>query len=182
MTSSEDERLMRRALALAARAARQGDVPVGAVVVCDGMIVGRGYNRREQRQDATEHAEMMALRQASRRLGSWRLDRCDLYVTLEPCVMCAGAIIQSRIRSLVFGAKDPKAGACGSITSIEALSHNHVVSVQGGILAGESRALLLDFFRQRRAADRAEGSKARRRQKAVDKISQKAGPDRAAQE
>ena len=156
MTSSEDERLMRRARALAARAAWQGDVPVGAVVVCDGMIVGRGYNRREQRQDATEHAEMMALRQASRRLGSWRLDRCDLYVTLEPCVMCAGAIIHSRIRSHVIGAKAPK--------------------------AGDSRAELLDFFRQRRAADRAEGSKARRRQKAVDKISQKAGPDQAAQE
>lgn len=180
MTSSADERLMRRALTLAARAVRQGDVPVGAVVVRDGVIVGRGYNRREQRQDATEHAEMMALRQASRRLGSWRLDDCDLYVTLEPCVMCAGAIIQARIRSLVYGAQDPKAGACVSIANLADLAHNHAVAVKGGVLAQESRVLLLDFFRKRRASDRADGSKAQRRRRALSQVPQQANPEQAA--
>lgn len=161
---TEAERLMRLAITQARKADRADEVPVGAIIVRDGVILGRGYNRRESRQDVTLHAEMTAIRQACRRLGSWRLDGCDLYVTLEPCIMCAGAIVQARIRTLYYGADDPKTGACGSITDVFSLRQNHQVAVQSGLLASECSVLLKDFFRRRRALDKAAGTKSERRQ------------------
>ena len=140
------------ALALAAEAVGSGDVPVGAIVVNpDGVIVGRGRNEREGHGDPTAHAEIVALRQAARALGSWRLDGCTLAVSLEPCVMCAGAAMAARVELLVFGAWDPKAGACGSVwdlTRDPLATHN--VEVIGGVRADESAALLVDFFEGRR--------------------------------
>ena len=141
---------MRLAIRQARRADRMDEVPVGAVVVHQGVVVGRGHNLRESRQDVTLHAEIMAIRQACRRLGRWRLEGCDLYVTLEPCIMCAGAIIQARIRTLYYGADDPKTGACGSLTDLFSLRHNHRVTVVPGLLAAESSALLKVFFQRRR--------------------------------
>ncbi len=162
-----DPRFMRRALAQAARAAREGETPVGAVVVKDGVVVGRGRNQRETRRDATLHAEMTAIRAASRRLGSWRLDGCDLYVTLEPCPMCAGAIQQARLRAVYYGAKDPKAGACGSRTDLFSVPGlNHYPSVEAGCLETECAAVLTDFFRALRAKDRTLGTRGVRRDKA----------------
>ena len=155
---------MRRALNQAKAAERIDEVPVGAVVVRNGTVIGRGYNRRESRQDVTMHAEMIALRQACRRLNSWRLDDCDLYVTLEPCVMCAGAIVQARIRTLVFGAKDPKAGACGSVVNVPDLPLHHVVQITEGVLADECAMILRCFFQRRRKQDKEAGSKSIRRQ------------------
>jgi tRNA(adenine34) deaminase len=140
------------ALALAAETVGSGDVPVGAVVVApDGVIVGRGRNQREERGDPTAHAEIVALRQAARALGTWRFDGCTLAVSLEPCVMCAGAAMAARVELLVFGAWDPKAGACGSVwdlTRDPLATHN--VEVIGGVRADESAALLVDFFEGRR--------------------------------
>jgi tRNA(adenine34) deaminase len=154
---------MNRALDQARQAGLRDEAPVGAVVVCAGRLVGRGFNLRETRQDVTLHAEIMAIRQACRRLGSWRLDACDLYVTLEPCLMCAGAIIQARIRTLYYGAADPKAGACGSVLNALAIPFNHPVTVCGGLLAEESAHLLHTFFRQRRKFDKAAGTRRERR-------------------
>lgn len=144
------ERLMKRALYQAKKADQLEEVPVGAVIVYKDRIIARGHNLRQSRQDVTLHAEMIALRQACRRLSSWRLEDCDIYVTLEPCIMCAGALIQARIRALYFGACDPKTGACGSLVDLFALRHNHTIEVQGGILADESTRLLQDFFSRRR--------------------------------
>ena len=124
-SAAEDERFMREALALAREAAAEGEVPVGAVVVCGGAIVGRGRNRREQDKTALAHAELEAIAGACRTLGGWRLWQCTLYVTLEPCPMCAGAIINARIPRLVFGASDPKAGSCGSLVDLFSLPYNH---------------------------------------------------------
>ncbi len=147
----DDSRHMRRALALAARAADDGEVPVGAVVVCGGAVVGRGRNLVEARHSALAHAEMIALAQAARKLGRWRLTGCTLYVTLEPCAMCAGALVLSRIDRLVYAAADPKAGACGSVLTVAANRKlNHTAAVEGGLLAEEAAALLKDFFRQKR--------------------------------
>jgi tRNA(adenine34) deaminase len=147
-----DARQMGRALALAARAASRHEVPVGAVVVCGGRIVGRGHNRVETGRSALRHAEMIALAQAARTLGRWRLTGCTLYVTLEPCAMCAGAMVLSRIDRLVYAAADPKAGACGSVCDIPGQRRlNHRIAVEGGLLAAEAAALLKDFFRQQRA-------------------------------
>ena len=154
---------MRAALRQAAKARLMDETPIGAVVVYDGRIVGRGCNQRESRQDVTLHAEMVALRQACRRLGSWRLENCSLYVTLEPCIMCAGAIVQARIAEVIFGAWDPKAGACGSLTDIFSLPQNHQVQTTSGILADECGALLKQFFKERRQLDKATGSRAVRR-------------------
>ena len=165
--AGEPVRRMRQALQLAGKALRLDEAPVGAIVVLDDVVIGRGFNLRETRQDVCLHAEIMAIRQACRRLGSWRLDGCDLYVTLEPCVMCAGAIIQARIRSVCFGARDPKAGACGSMTDIFALPHNHQVQVTGGLLAQESADLLTGFFRRRRQIDKLAGTRGERRNRAV---------------
>jgi len=139
---------MREALALARQAAAQGEVPVGAVIVTGaGELVGAGENRRERDQDPTAHAEMFAIREAAARLASWRLAGCTLYVTLEPCAMCAGAAVLSRIQRLVFGTPDPKGGFCGSLGDL--VRHpqlNHRLEVQGGVLAEESSARLRSFF------------------------------------
>jgi tRNA(adenine34) deaminase len=138
---------MREALAEAARAAALGEVPVGAVVVADGRIAGRGHNRREVDGDPLAHAELLAIREASRRLGGWRLLGTTLYVTLEPCAMCAGALVQSRVARLVYGAADPKAGFCGSLGDLVRDPRlNHQVEVVDGVRAEECGALLRDFF------------------------------------
>ena len=147
---------MRRALAEADKALASGDVPIGAVVVWDDRVIGAGFNQREADHDATAHAEIVAIRQASAALGRWRLDDCALFVTLEPCPMCAGAIVLARIPRVVYAAPDPKAGAAGSI--VDLLRHprlNHRVDVQGGLLADEAAAQLRTFFQSLR--DQGEG-------------------------
>ena len=144
---------MSAALLLAASARQAGEVPVGAVVVHNGEIIGRGYNAPIASHDPSAHAEIQAMRMAARALGNYRLSGCTLYVTLEPCAMCAGAIQHARIARVVFGARDPKTGACGSVIDLfgEALL-NHHTSVEGGVLAQECGELLTGFFRERRAA------------------------------
>ena len=138
---------MQQALALAQEAAALGEVPVGAVAVFEGRVVGTGYNRREIDRDPLAHAEVRALDQAARTLGCWRLSGVTLYVTLEPCAMCAGAMVQARVTRLVFGTLDPKAGAVGSLYNlVEEPRHNHRLQVTSGILADESRLLLKTFF------------------------------------
>lgn len=146
-----DELWMQEALRSAQRALDLGEVPVGAVVVYEGKIVGRGFNRNLADCDPTAHAEVVALREAAAALGNHRLVGCDLFVTIEPCSMCAGAIVHARIRNLIYGAEDPKAGAVNS--TMHVLNHpalNHKVEVRGGILAGQSAELLQQFFRSRR--------------------------------
>ena len=137
---------MRQALALAEEAAGHGDVPVGCVVVKDGAVIGRGCNRREDRGDAVAHAEVEAIRQACRAVGGWNLHDCALYVTLEPCPMCAGAIINARVGTVCYGARDEKAGACGSVLDLFAERFNHRPRVYGGVLKEACAALLRDFF------------------------------------
>ncbi|HDT14182.1 MAG TPA: nucleoside deaminase [Candidatus Aminicenantes bacterium] len=146
----DDAGFMRVALAEAAKAAASGEVPVGAVVVCGGKVFARGANRPIAASDPTAHAEIVALRRAARRRGNYRLPDCDLYVTVEPCAMCLGALVQTRIRRLVFGAPDPKAGAVSSTMRFPFERLNHRPEVLAGILAAESSALLRDFFRERR--------------------------------
>ncbi|MRI88622.1 tRNA adenosine(34) deaminase TadA [Aggregicoccus sp. 17bor-14] len=142
-----DEAFMQQALALAQEAAALGEVPVGAVAVHDGKVVGTGYNRREIDRDPLAHAEVLALNQAARTLGCWRLSGVTLYVTLEPCAMCAGAMVQARVSRLVFGTLDPKAGAVGSLYNlVEEPRHNHRLQVTSGILADDCRLLLKTFF------------------------------------
>jgi tRNA(adenine34) deaminase len=172
---TNDEYWMKAALRQAAKARLADEPPIGAVVVLDSRIVGRGYNLRETRQDVTLHAELAAIRQASRKLGSWRLAGCTLYVTLEPCLMCAGAIIQARFDRVVYGATDPKAGACGSVVDAFAIRFNHQVSVQGGVLADACSAPLKSFFQERRVLDKAAGSRAVRRNQAMRSIPRGAG-------
>jgi tRNA(adenine34) deaminase len=150
---AEDERLMREALKEAANAFEDGEVPVGAVIVHGGRIIGRAHNQRELLKDPTAHAEMIALTQAAAALERWRLSGCTLYVTLEPCAMCAGAMVLGRIDRLVYGAADPKAGACGSLLNIVADPRlNHRVAVTAGVLAEAAGAVLRAFFRARRQA------------------------------
>ena len=145
------ERWMAEALALARAAQARGEVPVGAIVVSDGAIVGRGGNAPIAGNDPTAHAEIAALREAARALGNYRLPGCELYVTIEPCAMCAGAIMHARIRRLVFGAPDPKTGACGSVVDLFAEPRlNHHTTVTGGIAAEACASLLSDFFASRR--------------------------------
>ncbi|MDO8931115.1 MAG: tRNA adenosine(34) deaminase TadA [Rhodocyclaceae bacterium] len=147
-----DEDFMRAALDLAREAATCGEVPVGAVVVLDGEIVGRGFNQPIGRNDPTAHAEVMALRDAGQRRGNYRLPDCTLYVTLEPCAMCVGAMMHARIARVVFGARDPKTGAAGSVVDLFAEARlNHHAEVTDGVLAGECGALLSGFFAARRA-------------------------------
>ena len=141
-----DEEFMRQALELAAEAGREGEVPVGAVITLGDRVVGRGRNRRETAKSALCHAELEAIGEACKRLGGWRLWQCTLYVTLEPCPMCAGAIINARIPRVVYGAADPKAGSCGSVTDLFALPYNHRPEVVSGVLSEESAALLQEFF------------------------------------
>ena len=144
---------MKLAITEAEKALEIEEVPVGAVVISNGKVVGRGYNLREQEQDPTAHAELIAIRDAARNLKSWRLDDCDLYVTLEPCPMCAGAIVQARIRRLVFGAHDPKSGATGSLYNlVEDERLNHQLSeLKGGVLAEEISQMMKTFFKKLRS-------------------------------
>lgn len=150
-----DELFMREALALAKRAAEAGEVPVGAVLVKDGAVVGRGYNQPVSGKDPTAHAEMVALRDAAERIGNYRLGGCELYVTLEPCAMCAGAIMNARVSRMVFGAADPKSGACGSVVDLFAENRlNHHATIVGGVMAEEAARILQDFFAARRKVSR----------------------------
>ena len=150
-SSALDEAFMRRALALAHEAGSLGEVPVGALVVKDGEIVGEGYNRSISTRDPTAHAEIVALREAARRMGNYRLSDTSLYVTLEPCVMCAGTIVNARVARLVYGCSDAKAGGVGSLYNIlNDKRLNHQVEVVSGVLGEECAALLKDFFRERR--------------------------------
>ena len=149
---SPDERMMAAALEEARRAAAWGDVPIGAVVTLGDRILARAGNQRERWPDPTAHAEIMALRQAGQVVGSWRLEGCDLYVTLEPCAMCAGAAVLARLRRVVYGAPDPKAGFAGSLGDLlRGTRLNHRVEVTSGVMAEESGALLREFFARRRA-------------------------------
>ena len=150
-----DRRFMEQALAEARKALASDDVPVGAVVVRDGQIIGRGCNQREKLADPTAHAELIALTAAAAAIGHWRLEGCTLYVTLEPCPMCAGALVLARLDRLVFGAFDPKSGACGSLYNIPQDPRlNHRLEVAGGVLAEPCAELLRDFFRRQREANR----------------------------
>jgi tRNA(adenine34) deaminase len=151
MTEERDAALMRLALEEAERARAHGDVPVGAVVARDEEVLARAGNARERDQDPTAHAEMLALRATAAALGTWRLDGCTMYVTLEPCAMCAGALVLARIDRLVFAAADPKAGFAGSLGDLVRDPRlNHSVEVAAGVLEPEAGALLRDFFRDRR--------------------------------
>lgn len=152
MSDGRDTFFMQQALDQARRAGEEGEVPVGAVVVRDGAIIGRGRNACERLQDATAHAEMLAITAASNTIETWRLEGCTCYVTLEPCPMCLGAMLNSRIERVVFAAREPKAGACGSVFDLVGTHrYNHQVAVEEGICAEDSRALLQAFFRQLRA-------------------------------
>ncbi len=167
------ETYMRAALREAHKAELLGEVPIGAVIVHAGQIIARGHNRRETLQDVTLHAEIVAIRKACRKMKSWRLDDCELYVTLEPCVMCAGAIVQARLASVYFGADDPKAGAVGSITNIFTLKQNHQVQWQAGLLKDDCSNILRQFFAHRRALDKAAGSRATRRSAAIAELEER---------
>lgn len=152
------QRYMREALKEAEKAMSDGEVPVGCVVVNENRIVGRGHNQREMLQDSTAHAEMIAISAACQTLETWRLENCEMYVTLEPCPMCAGAIVLSRVVRLVIGAMDPKAGACGTLYDIvrdERL--NHSVEVVSGVMAADSQFLLKSFFKRLRSKDEPRG-------------------------
>ena len=155
----DDEAGMRAALREAQESARADEVPVGCVVVHDGIVIGRGHNQVEGLHDATAHAEILAIGAASNALGSWRLSECTLYVTLEPCAMCAGAIVLARLGRLVYGAPDPKAGACGSLLDVTGERRlNHHVEITTGMLADDCAEILREFFRARRK--RAEAARA----------------------
>jgi tRNA(adenine34) deaminase len=150
-SQTNDELWMEEALRAAQRALEIGEVPVGAVVVCDGKIIGRGWNRNISEHDPSGHAEIMALREAGKNLGNHRLSECELFVTIEPCAMCSGALVHARLKRLVYGADDPKAGAVKSV--LQVLNHpqlNHQMEVRSGVLAGRSGDLLQAFFRSRR--------------------------------
>ncbi|MFB9277550.1 tRNA adenosine(34) deaminase TadA [Cohnella cellulosilytica] len=152
MSTVEDEIWMKEAIRQARYAESLGEVPIGAVVVRDGVVVGAGYNLRERDRDPTAHAEMIAIRQASEHLQAWRLLGCTLYVTLEPCPMCAGAILQSRVERVVYGASDPKAGCAGTLMDLLQDSRfNHASPWTSGVLQEECSALLTDFFRRLRS-------------------------------
>ncbi|MDD4680724.1 MAG: tRNA adenosine(34) deaminase TadA [Clostridia bacterium] len=145
------EALMQEALVEAQKAYVFDEVPIGAVVVKDGKIIGRGHNLRERVKDPTLHAEIIAIKQAAKALGSWRLSDCDLYVTIEPCPMCAGAVLQARIRQLIFGARDPKAGCAGSLYNLLQDSRfNHQTEVVEGVLEEDCSQIMKDYFRQKR--------------------------------
>ena len=146
----DDLYYMDEALELAREAAAEGEVPVGCVIVCDGEIVGRGRNRREKDKSALAHAELEAIARACERLGGWRLWKCTLYVTLEPCPMCAGAIINARIPRVVYAAGDEKFGACRSVCSLFDMAFNHHPTVEAGLLEQEAVALMQDFFKELR--------------------------------
>ena len=156
LSTIEKENYMREALLEAKKAKIMGEVPIGAVVVLDGKIIGRGHNVREFSQDATTHAEMIAIREANRKVGSWRLEKAQLFVTLEPCPMCCGGIILSRVEQVYYGAKDPKGGTAGSLMNLlEDNRFNHVCEVEYGILEEECGSILTNFFKEIRAKKKA---------------------------
>ena len=150
MMAEDDEKWMRRAFAQANKARSRGEVPVGAVLVADGRILARGYNQPVGKNDPTAHAEIVAIRRAAAKQKNYRLAGCDLYVTLEPCAMCLGAIVQARVRRLVFGATDPKAGAVRSVMRFPFQKMNHRPEIQGGVLAEECGQILGEFFKAKR--------------------------------
>lgn len=157
-TDTLHEKFMREAIAEAKKAEALAEVPIGAVVVYQGEIIGRGHNLRETSQNATTHAEMIAIQDANAKLGQWRLADCDLYVTLEPCPMCSGAIILSRVRHVYFGAYDPKGGCAGTLMNLlEDERFNHQVGVTGGVLEAETGQLLTQFFRNLRQKKKNKG-------------------------
>ena len=148
---TEDERFMKKALHQAKRAAAIGEIPIGCVIVRDGKVIARGFNQRRSRKTTLAHAEMIAIDRASRKLGDWRLEGCTMYVTLEPCQMCSGALVQSRIDRVVIGTMNPKAGCAGSILNILQMPEfNHQVEITGGVLQEECSAVLQVFFRDLR--------------------------------
>ena len=152
MSTEDREQTMREALSLAEEAASQGEIPVGCVITnSDGRIIGRGRNRREETHDATAHAELEAIREACEALGDWRLEGCSLFVTLEPCPMCAGAIINARIPRVVFGAREENTGSCGSVIDLFSERYGHRPAAFPGVCEAESRALLQRFFQERRS-------------------------------
>ena len=152
MNPADREQTMREALCLAEEAAKQGEIPVGCVITdAAGRIIGRGRNRREESHDATAHAELEAIREACSSLGDWRLDGCSIFVTLEPCPMCTGAIINARIPRVVFGAREENTGSCGSVIDLFSERYGHSPAVFPGVCAEESRELLQRFFRERRS-------------------------------
>lgn len=150
MSEEINTKFMSAALDEAKAAALEGEIPVGAVVVKDGEIIARARNNREATGDATGHAELLAIRRACEVMGGWHLEKCTLYVTLEPCPMCMGAIVNSRLGKVVFGAKDAKAGACGSVINLCNYPLNHKPTVLGGFMSGECAKILSDFFRTKR--------------------------------
>ena len=153
--TEENIRFMKSALKEAVKALEKDEVPVGAVVVLKNQIIGKGYNQIETLKDPTAHAEMIAITAAANHIGDWRLNECDIYVTLEPCVMCTGAILNARINSLFFAEFDPKFGACGSLYNLPAENkYNHQVNIFSGLCAEESRSLLQEFFRNLRIIDK----------------------------
>lgn len=151
-----DEKYMKEALRLAKKAAALGEVPVGAVIVHNGKVIARGYNRREMDQNGLAHAELTAMLRACKKLDSWRLEDCTLYVTLEPCPMCTGAIINTRIPRVVIGARDPKGGAMGGVTNLLEHPWNHHPQVEFGLLEEDCSSLLKDFFKELRARKKAQ--------------------------
>lgn len=148
---TEQEKYMKEALKQAQKAYEKGEIPVGAVIVKEHKIIARAYNEKEYKLDTTKHAEILAIQKASKKLKSWRLQDCDMYVTLEPCSMCAGALIQARIRKLYIGTMDKKTGACGSVLNLlEDYTFNHKVEVETGIMKDECEKILKDFFKELR--------------------------------
>ena len=153
---TEQERFMKEAIRQAKKARALNEVPIGCVIVCDGKIIARGYNRRNTDKNTLSHAELNAIRRASRKLGDWRLEGCTMYVTLEPCQMCAGALVQSRIDHVVIGSMNPKAGCAGSVVNLlEMDGFNHKVLVTRGVLEEECSQMLSDFFRELREQKKA---------------------------
>ena len=154
LLTETDTQYMREAIALAQKAMAEDEVPIGALIVQDGRVIATAYNTREHDRCATHHAELVAIEEACRLLHGWRLPRTTLYVTLEPCPMCAGAIINARVERVVFGAYDPKAGAYGSMTNLAALPFNHIPEVVGGVLEDECKELLSSYFREKRRLEK----------------------------
>ena len=147
----EPEKFMKQALKEAQKAYEKLEVPVGAVIVKDGKIIARAHNEKEEKKDTTKHAEITAIQKASKKLQAWRLQDCDMYVTLEPCSMCAGALIQARVRKIYIGALDEKTGACGSVLNLlQDYPFNHKVEIQSGVLEEEAKQILQDFFKKLR--------------------------------
>lgn len=148
---TENEKYMKEAIRQAKKALKLDEVPIGCVIVYDGKVIGRGYNRRNTDKSTLAHAEIIAIKKASRKMGDWRLEECTMYVTLEPCQMCAGAIVQARIPKVVIGSMNPKAGCCGSILNLlEEERFNHQVEVERGVLGDECSAMLTNFFKELR--------------------------------